>query len=75
MYRSSVPLVQILGAVVFLLVLMGVLAIYALIIGDVEAKTYEYGMLRVLGLRQDTLAALLGMQTTCFSLPGEDPLC
>ncbi len=42
---------QILGTVVFLLVLMGVLAIYALVLGDVEAKTYEYGMLRVLGLK------------------------
>ena len=59
----------------FLLVLMGVLSIYALIIGDVEAKTYEYGMLRVLGLRHDTLAALLGLQTTSFSLPGDGQRC
>ncbi len=54
----------------FLLVLLGVLAIYALILGDVEAKTYEYGMLRVLGMRHTTLATLLGLQTAAYSLPG-----
>ena len=29
--------------------------IYALVLGDVESKTYEYGMLRALGLRQSIL--------------------
>jgi hypothetical protein len=55
---------------VFLLVLMGVLAIYSLVLGDVEAKTYEYGMLRVLGLKHGTLAHLLTIQSISFALPG-----
>ena len=62
---------QIFNMVVFLLVLMGVLAIYSLILGDVEAKTYEYGMLRVLGLEHSTLAHLLSFQSIAFSVPGE----
>lgn len=49
---------------------MGVLAIYSLVLGDVEAKTYEYGMLRVLGLQHSTLAHLLSIQSVTFSLPG-----
>ena len=67
---AAVALAQIFGAVVFLLVLMGVLAIYSLVIGDVEAKTYEYGMLRVLGLKHVTLAHLLSIQSLAFSVPG-----
>lgn len=33
---------QIFNAVAFLLGLLGVLVIYALVLGNVEAKTYEY---------------------------------
>lgn len=44
--------------------------IYALILGDVEAKTYEYGMLRALGLPHNTLSAVLCIQTAAFSIPG-----
>lgn len=33
----------------FLLLMLSVLLIYSLMIGDVEEKTYEFGMLRALG--------------------------
>lgn len=33
----------------FLLLMLSGLLIYSLMIGDVEDKTYEYGMLRALG--------------------------
>lgn len=33
----------------FLLLMLSVLLIYSLMIGDVEDKTYEFGMLRALG--------------------------
>lgn len=34
---------QIFAGTVFLLLLLGAMVIYALVLGDVEAKTYEYG--------------------------------
>lgn len=38
------------SAAIFLLVMLSVLLIYSLMISDVEEKTYEFGMLRALGL-------------------------
>lgn len=35
----------------FLLLMLSILLIYSLMIGDVEEKTYEYGMLRALGFK------------------------
>uniref|UniRef100_A0A6T6YUC0 ABC3 transporter permease C-terminal domain-containing protein n=1 Tax=Bicosoecida sp. CB-2014 TaxID=1486930 RepID=A0A6T6YUC0_9STRA len=61
---------QIFNAVVFLLGVLGVMVIYSLVIGDVEEKTYEYGMLRALGMRHGLLAQVLAVQSTAFSLPG-----
>lgn len=61
---------QITNVVAFLLGLLGVLVIYALVLGDVEAKTYEYGMLRALGMRSRMLVQLLSTQTTFFAMPG-----
>lgn len=66
----SLFLEQILHASVFVLTLLGVLVIYTLVLGDVEAKTYELGMLRALGLRHMTLSHLLILQTAAFSIPG-----
>jgi ABC-type antimicrobial peptide transport system permease subunit len=37
---------------------------------DVEERTYEFAMLRVLGLPVAKLTSLLGVQTLSFSLPG-----
>jgi len=61
---------QIFNSVVFLLGLLGTLVIYSLLLGDVESKTYEYGMLRALGMRHNTLTQLLLTQAVCFSVPG-----
>jgi hypothetical protein len=66
----SLFLEQILHASVFVLTLLGILVIYTLVLGDVEAKTYELGMLRALGLRHMTLSHLLILQTAAFSIPG-----
>ena len=35
------------------------LLIYSLMIGEVDEKTYEFGMLRSLGLRKNTLILLI----------------
>lgn len=61
---------QVFGTVVFILGLLGSLVIFALVLGNVEEKTYEYGMLRALGLRQRTLIKLLGVSSASFSGPG-----
>lgn len=49
---------------------LGALVIYALILGDVEARTYELGMLRALGIGEGALGALLALQTASFAVPG-----
>lgn len=52
------------------LVILSILLIYSLMLGDVEEKTYEFGMLRALGLRHKTLTIYLLMQAASFAVPG-----
>ena len=40
------------------------------LLSDVEERTFEYGMLRTLGMRQVVLVPLLVMQSLLFSVPG-----
>jgi ABC-type antimicrobial peptide transport system permease subunit len=61
---------NIFAAVVTLLVLLSALLVFALLLGDVEAKTYEYGMLRALGMRHSALVQILLMKSTLFSIGG-----
>lgn len=61
---------NIFGAVIALVVILGVLLIYSLLLNDVEAKTYEYGMLRALGLQKDNLIQILVTKSLMFSVPG-----
>ena len=39
-------------------------------LSDVDAKTYEYGMLRTMGFRSLHMVGLLSMQSLAFSIPG-----
>lgn len=50
---------QIFNMVVIVLVFLGCVLIYSLQLGDVQEKTYEYGMLRALGMRNHTLVVVL----------------
>jgi len=61
---------QLFNAVVFVLVVHGCITIYALLLNDASARTYEYGMLRVLGLRKYSLGFLLVAQGLYMALPG-----
>ena len=54
---------------VFLLCLLGCLVIYSLLVSDIDSKTYEYAMLRALGLRRHSLFILLSLQAFLFSIP------
>ena len=55
---------------VITLILLSVLLIYSLMQSNVEEKTYEFGMLRALGIRQKSLITLLALQSTFFTVPG-----
>ncbi len=44
--------------------------IYSLMMANVDQKTYEFGMLRALGLKKTSLVAVLLLQATLFIIPG-----
>lgn len=56
--------------VIFILVVLGVLLIYSLMNSNVEEKTYEFGMMRTLGLPQSAIKLLLILQAMAFAVPG-----
>ena len=39
-------------------------------LGDIDEKTYEFGMLRALGLQHNSLITLIVFQAFSFSIPG-----
>ena len=39
-------------------------------LSDVDAKTYEYGMLRALGFKKSHLIGVISLKSLSFSLPG-----
>jgi len=45
--------------VVFILIVLGVLLIYSLMNSNVDEKTYEFGMMRTLGLPKKAIRLLL----------------
>ena len=57
-------------SVVALMVFLGVLLIFSLLLHDVDSKTYEYGMLRALGMRHRTLVQVLVTKALLFAVPG-----
>eukprot|EP00698_Gefionella_okellyi_P021275 TRINITY_DN6854_c0_g1_i3.p1 TRINITY_DN6854_c0_g1~~TRINITY_DN6854_c0_g1_i3.p1 ORF type:complete len:1058 (+),score=247.33 TRINITY_DN6854_c0_g1_i3:1039-4212(+) len=61
---------QIFNMVVIVLVFLGCVLIYSLQVGDVQEKTYEYGMLRALGLQHTALILLLVFQAVAYCVPG-----
>jgi ABC-type antimicrobial peptide transport system permease subunit len=58
------------ASAIFLLTLLALLLIYSLMISDVEAKTYEFGMLRALGFEKNNLITLLLVEALVFAIPG-----
>lgn len=55
---------------VFILILLSILLIYSLMISNVDEKTYEFGMLRALGLKSKSLITLLLIQGFIYAIPG-----
>eukprot|EP00708_Paratrimastix_pyriformis_P001987 GAFH01000724.1.p1 GENE.GAFH01000724.1~~GAFH01000724.1.p1 ORF type:complete len:1155 (+),score=530.18 GAFH01000724.1:461-3466(+) len=60
---------QIFDSTTIILIILGSLLIFSLMLGNVEEKTYEYGMLRALGMNNKTLVHLLLTLSSWFSLP------
>ncbi|KAI9220627.1 hypothetical protein BC828DRAFT_383053 [Blastocladiella britannica] len=60
---------QIFFTVVTVLSVLAAMLIYSLLLADVEEKTFEYGMLRSLGMEQSSLIGLLITQSLGFSVP------
>ena len=58
-----------LTVVVFLGILSSML-LYSLMLSDVDAKTYEYGMLRALGFKKPHLVGVITLKSMSFSIPG-----
>jgi ABC-type antimicrobial peptide transport system permease subunit len=50
--------------------MLSAMLLYSLMLSDVDAKTYEYGMLRSLGFKKSYLMRMILMQSTFFSVPG-----
>ena len=55
--------------VVFLIILSSML-LYSLMLSDVDAKTYEYGMLCALGFKKTHLTGVIFLKSLSFSIPG-----
>ena len=53
----------------FLAVLASML-VFSLMLSDVDAKTYEYGMLRALGFKKPYLTTMITISSFMFSVPG-----
>lgn len=70
LYFLRLFLDQIFLFVAIVLIALGALLIYSLLLSNVEEKTYEYGMLRALGMKQYVLIELLIVQSLSFSVPG-----
>jgi len=56
--------------VVIFLVFLSAMVIYSLMLSDVEERTYEFAMLRVLGMGSKHLVGLLSIQTLFYVVPG-----
>ena len=55
--------------IVILFVIVAILLIYSLLLISVETKTFEIGVMRLVGLSKRGLVALVFIQAGCFVFP------
>ena len=60
----------ILNMIVFSLFILSVMLLYNLLLVSVETKTFEMGVLRVLGLNKTGVTSLIFVQSLTFVVPG-----
>jgi len=69
-YKTFQILLEVLFAsIMFLLLFLSLMLIYSLMITDVDERTFEFGMLRALGLKQTLIIGLVLIQAAIFSIP------
>ena len=56
--------------IIIFLAILSTMLIYSLMLSDVNAKTYEYGMLRALGFKKTYLVQVISLKSISFSIPG-----
>ena len=56
--------------IMFFLWMLCILLVYSLMLGNVDERTYEFGMLRSLGFKKNNLIYLIIMQGFIFAIPG-----
>ena len=56
--------------IMFFLWMLCVLLVYSLMLGNVDERTYEFGMLRSLGFKKNNLKYLIIIQGLIFAIPG-----
>ena len=56
--------------IMFFLWMLCVLLVYSLMLGNVDERTYEFGMLRSLGFKKNNLIYLIIIQGFIFAVPG-----
>lgn len=66
----SLFLEQIFVGVVVMLGALGAILIFSLLLANVEEKTFEYGMLRALGMKKPQLIQVILTTSTYFAIPG-----
>ena len=57
-------------AIMAFLWLLSVLLIYSLMLGNVDERTFEFGMLRALGFKKNNLVLMIIIQGFIFAIPG-----
>lgn len=53
-----------------MIAVLGIILIYSILISNVEEKTYEYGMIRALGLEKSSLVQVILIYSLYFAIPG-----
>ena len=56
--------------IMFFLWILCILLVYSLMLGNVDERTYEFGMMRSLGFKKDNLILLIIFQGLIFAIPG-----
>jgi FtsX-like permease family len=69
MEQIRLYLTQIFAVVLVVLVVLGIVLVFQLVGAEAEARGFEYGVLRSLGLRHSALAGLLVGQALLYALP------
>ena len=61
---------NVLVTVIFFVCLLAFILTFSLMQTDIEENRYEFAVLRTLGLRNEQLITLIGIQTLIFATPG-----